>query len=412
MDVMIENKVVPKLRFGGFTKDWSTITINELVNRKILDKPLDGNHGNIHPKSSDYVEEGVPFIMANDINNGYIDLINCKKIRKSQAETLQKGFAKEADILLSHKATIGETAIVPKIDYEYIVLTPQVTYYRVINKQSYLNTFLYQVFKTNRFVKSMKVNAGGAGGVRLYIGITEQRKLSVPNPSLPEQQKIASFLSAVDEKLQQLKKKKDLLEEYKKGVMQKIFSQELHFKDDNGNNYPDWEEKRIEDLFIVTRGTVLAIPKISPHKNDECPYPVFSSQTKNNGIAGYYKDYLFEDAITWTTDGAQAGEVNLRKGKFYCTNVCGVLKSDEGYANLCIAEKLNRVSRRYVSYVGNPKLMNNVMAKIKISIPTSLDEHQKIADFLSSLDSKIELVNTQIDNTKAFKKGLLQQMFV
>ena len=412
MDMITENKVVPKLRFGGFTKDWSTITINELVNRKILDKPLDGNHGNIHPKSSDYVEEGVPFIMANDINNGYIDLINCKKIRKSQAETLQKGFAKEADILLSHKATIGETAIVPKIDYEYIVLTPQVTYYRVINKQSYLNTFLYQVFKTNRFVKSMKVNAGGAGGVRLYIGITEQRKLSVPNPSLPEQQKIASFLSAVDEKLQQLKKKKDLLEEYKKGVMQKIFSQELHFKDDNGNNYPDWEEKRIEDLFIVTRGTVLAIPKISPHKNDECPYPVFSSQTKNNGIAGYYKDYLFEDAITWTTDGAQAGEVNLRKGKFYCTNVCGVLKSDEGYANLCIAEKLNRVSRRYVSYVGNPKLMNNVMAKIKISIPTSLDEHQKIADFLSSLDSKIELVNTQIDNTKAFKKGLLQQMFV
>ena len=65
-----------------------------------------------------------------------------------------------------------------------------------------------------------------------------------------------------------------------------------------------------------------------------------------------------------------------------------------------------------MSYVGNPKLMNNVMAKIKISIPSSLDEHQKIADFLSSLDSKIELVSTQIENTKAFKKGLLQQMFV
>ena len=127
---------------------------------------------------------------------------------------------------------------------------------------------------------------------------------------------------------------------------------------------------------------------------------------------GFYKEYLFEDAITWTTDGANAGEVNFRKGKFYCTNVCGVLKSEKGYANYCIAEILNRVTRKYVSYVGNPKLMNNVMSEIPITIPRDIEEQTKIANFLSTIDQKIEVVAQQIEQAKQWKKGLLQQMFV
>ena len=165
------------------------------------------------------------------------------------------------------------------------------------------------------------------------------------------------------------------------------------------------EEKKVSDLFVVTRGTVLAVTKMSQLQDDINKFPVYSSQTKNNGVAGYFNEFLFENAITWTTDGAQAGEVNYREGKFYCTNVCGVLKSDKGYANLCVAEKLNSISRRYVSYVGNPKLMNNVMANIKVILPSSLEEQQKIANFLSAIDAKIDLVSTQIENTQAFKKG-------
>ena len=84
-------------------------------------------------------------------------------------------------------------------------------------------------------------------------------------------------------------------------------------------------------------------------------------------LMGYYSDYLYEDAITWTTDGANAGTVNFRAGKFYCTNVCGVLLSDKIETNKVIAEALNNVAKRYVSYVGNPKLMNNVMADIQLS---------------------------------------------
>ena len=121
------------------------------------------------------------------------------------------------------------------------------------------------------------------------------------------------------------------------------------------------------------------------------PYPVYSSQTKDNGLMGYYKDYLYEDAITWTTDGANAGTVNYRAGKFYCTNVCGVLLSNEVTANQMIAEALNNVAKGYVSYVGNPKLMNNVMADIEIMIPTHAEEREKLSVFFRNLDNLITL---------------------
>ena len=126
--------------------------------------------------------------------------------------------------------------------------------------------------------------------------------------------------------------------------------------------------------------------------------------------AGKHKDYLFENCITWTTDGANAGDVNLRKGKFYCTNVCGVLKSDKGYANQCIAEILNLVTKNYVSYVGNPKLMNGVMSKIKIPIP-QIKEQQKIADCLTAVDNLITAQTEKIEQLKAHKKGLMQGLF-
>lgn len=118
---------------------------------------------------------------------------------------------------------------------------------------------------------------------------------------------------------------------------------------------------------------------------------------------GYYNEFLFEDAITWTTDGANAGTVHFRKGKFYCTNVCGVLLNSYGYTNRCIAEILGRVSKRYVSYVGNPKLMNNVMSEICIYIP-SLAEQSHIDDFLLVLDKKIEKQRQLVDSLKKYSE--------
>lgn len=173
----------------------------------------------------------------------------------------------------------------------------------------------------------------------------------------------------------------------------------------------DWEERKIKDIFKITRGQVLAATETSEEKSDISPFPVYSSQTKNNGLMGYYKDYLFDTAITWTTDGANAGTVSYRSGRFYSTNVNGVLISDKGYTNKAISEILNLEAWKWVSHVGNPKLMNNVMGDISIMIPSSFEEQDRLSDFLNQLDDTIALHQHKLDLLKEQKKGFLQKMF-
>ena len=178
--------------------DWKEYTVQELIDLDMLEKPLDGNHGSIHPKTSDYVPAGVPFIMANNLIGGSVDLKNCAFITEKQAATLRKGFAKPGDVLITHKATIGRTAIVPNT-YETIILTPQVTYYRV--KKGIDNRFLKYYFDSPDFQATLN-NWAGAGSTRAYLGITAQHKLPVVLPPLDEQKKIANLLGGIDEKIE------------------------------------------------------------------------------------------------------------------------------------------------------------------------------------------------------------------
>ena len=194
-------------------------------------------------------------------------------------------------------------------------------------------------------------------------------------------------------------------------LSKKIFSGQLKFKDESGNDFPEWRMKEVGEIFKITRGNVLAMNLLTNNWSEETPYPVYSSQTKIKGLAGYYNKFLFENAITWTTDGANAGDVNYRSGKFYCTNVCGVLLNKEGFANICVSELINSVSKNYVSYVGNPKLMNGIMSKIKIEFP-SLQEQAKIANFLSSIDTKIDVEYQFLKELKEQKKYLLANLFI
>ena len=309
-------------------------------------------------------------------------------------------YPKVGDILISAAGTLGRT----------VVFDGSPSYFQdsnivwIDNKENLItNQFLYYIYKIVRY------ESEGGTIQRLYNSIIYNAKFW--KPSLPEQQKIADFLTAVDKRIELLEKKKTLLETYKKGVMKKIFNQEIRFKDRNGNEFSDWEEKKVKDVFRITRGNVLSVNQMTESENLEYKYPVYSSQTKNKGVVGFYNEFLFQDSLTWTTDGANAGEVNFRKGKFYCTNVCGVLISEDGFANECTSNLINSISKRYVSYVGNPKLMNGVMAEIKLSFP-SIREQLKISKFFVSIENQIELLETQIDKSKTWKKGLLQKMFV
>ena len=226
-------------------------------------------------------------------------------------------------------------------------------------------------------------------------GITKDELLAknIMVPRYAEQQQIGAFFKQLDHLITLHQRKFEKLTNVKKSMLEKMFPQ-------NGSSYPEirfkgftdpWEQRKVSELFRVTRGYVLAATQTETTKTDEKPYPVYSSQTKDKGLMGYYKDYLYEDAITWTTDGANAGTVNYRAGKFYCTNVCGVLLSNEVKANQMIAEALNSVAKGYVSYVGNPKLMNNVMADIVIQIPTQAEEREQLSSFFAKLDNLITL---------------------
>ena len=244
--------------------------------------------------------------------------------------------------------------------------------------------------------------------------ISKFSAFSISIPSEEEQAKIGSFFAMIDNLITLHQRKLLKLRTVKKAMLEKMFPK-------NGSHVPEirfagftdaWEQRKINDLFKVTRGYVLAATTTTSKRTEEAPYPVYSSQTKENGLMGYYKNFLYEDAITWTTDGANAGTVNYRTGKFFCTNVCGVLLSNEVKANQMIAEALNNVAKKYVSYVGNPKLMNNVMADIEIQLPNQENERVLISKLFCNLDNLITLHQRKYEKLQNLKKACLEKMFV
>lgn len=176
--------------------NWRTYTVQELIDEGMLEEPLDGNHGGLHPKASDYVSSGVPFIMAKDLQNGSIDYRNCAYITDEKAATLKKGFAHPGDVLLTHKGTLGRTAIVPN-KYPVTILTPQVTYYRV--KKDINNRYLKYYFDSKPFQQTLS-NWAGSGSTRAYLGITAQHKLPIVLPDIETQNKIVNIVEPIDQK--------------------------------------------------------------------------------------------------------------------------------------------------------------------------------------------------------------------
>lgn len=201
---------------------WTVKTVDSLVEEDILYKPLDGNHGSIHPKSSDYVESGVPFVMASDLEAGQVNFSSCYFISKEQASLLRKGFSKGGDVLLSHKATIGRTAIVQDSEFDSIVLTPQVTYYRIKNNKRLNNLYLKAYFDSNFFQSILSLWAG-AGSTRAYLGITAQLKLPVIVPPIDCQLSIAKQVGSIDRKIELNRQTNQTLEQIAQAIFKSWF---------------------------------------------------------------------------------------------------------------------------------------------------------------------------------------------
>ncbi|MBT9455271.1 MAG: restriction endonuclease subunit S [Burkholderiaceae bacterium] len=215
--------------FAKSDNGWTAKTVQQWVTDGVLAKPQDGNHGEIHPTKADYVDRGVPFIMAADLIDGEVDTQGCRFIAEALAQTLRIGFAKPGDVLLSHKGTIGRVAMLESSD-DYVVLTPQVTYYRSLDSSRLFNGFLYYCLLSPAFQLAMGKIAG-AGSTRAYIGITRQLDLQIALPLIEVQRELAARLGAIQAETERLaaiyEQKLLALDELKKSLLHQAFTGQL-----------------------------------------------------------------------------------------------------------------------------------------------------------------------------------------
>lgn len=245
--------------------------------------------------------------------------------------------------------------------------------------------------------------------------------ICIVQPSLNIQTKISNYLDtktqAIDKKIKLLNKKANYYKEYRKSIITeavcKGLDKNVKFKNSDINYINDipqhWKTERIKDLFNIGRGRVIGQELLV----EEGKYPVYSSQTENNGCLGYIETYDFDnDLLTWTTDGANAGTVFRRSGKFNCTNVCGTLipkrkNLDLDYVVYALQESATHNKRIDTN---GAKIMNNEMAVINIAFPP-LKEQTEIARYLDdktqTIDKIVENINTQISTLKELRKTLI-----
>ncbi len=245
-------------------------------------------------------------------------------------------------------------------------------------------------------------------------GIPQLPRSSLENyevvlPAYNEQTKIASFLSAVDEKIGQLTQKHALLSQYKQGMMQKLFSQQIRFKADDGSEFGEWEEKELHQIFQIKAGGDIEKSSVSEVRTSEFSYPIFANSDKNKGFYGWANKFKYKEAVTVTGRG-NLGIAVARNEPFYPIVRLLVLLPLVKQNLKFFEEQINLLDIVSES-TGVPQLTAPQLSKYKVNVP-SLEEQTKIANFISAIDQKIEVVTQQIEQAKQWKKSLLQQMFV
>lgn len=365
-------KLVPKIRFPEFEVNWKKKEIGQIC--KV-------DTGNKDTKNK--IESGsYPFF----VRSNTVERIN------------SYSYDGEAILTSGDGVGVGKNFhyINGKFDYH------QRVYCLKQFKSDISGKFLFFIFSENFYRRVIRLSAkNSVDSVRMDM-IT---KMQLGFPSLAEQQKIATFLTSVDERITLLEKQKQGLETYKKGVMQQLFSQQLRFKDDAGRDFPDWEEKKLGEVSTITTG---------------------SSNRQDSGLDGEFtffdrsEDIRTSNIYLFDTEAIiVAGEGSDFKPKYF------IGKFDlhqRSYAIMNFKNSTGKFLFYYIHFHRNHFLSQAVgstvkslrlpmFQKMEIKLPC-LDEQQKIASFLSAIDARIDVVSKQIEQSKVFKKGLLQQLFV
>jgi len=412
-----KNALIPKLRFKNFSED----SLYEKYSFKDIFQFSTGKNIKQNEASPDFE---TPCVRYGELYHMYNEVIY-KVINKTNLDKAELVFSKGDEILLP---SAGEDPLdigsASALTIENIAIGRTINILRPIKENVYSQIYA-SYYINEKLRKRISKLAKGSSISNVYN--SDLKTLAITLPTLPEQQKIASFLSAVDEKKQQLSRKKDLLEQYKKGVMQQLFSGKLRFKDDNGKDYPDWEEKKLGEVADFHKGKGLPKSDIIENGKYKCLHygELFTKykESISNIISTtdiYDKPFLsiVNDVLMPTSDVTPNGLATAS-----CINESNVILGGDV---LVIRQKVKFLDGIFFSFYisqNRKKVMKLVsgstvyhlygsdMKNLQIEIP-SLPEQQKIANFLSGIDGKIEQVNGELVKTQEFKKGLLQQMFV
>ena len=389
----------PKLRFKEFDGDWANFNLGDISDIKT------GPFGStLHQK--DYVEIGTPIITVEHLGEVGLTSQNLPLVSDEDKVRLKSYMLDEGDLAFSRVGSVDRCAIITDKEKGWL-FSGRILRVRPNKKLVHSKNLMYAL-KTEDAKYRIRSVAVGQTMPSLNTEILKNFSINLSN-SVEEQTKIASFLSVVDEKISQLTQKHELLSQYKQGMMQKLFSQQLRFKADDGSEFGEWENSYIGNECKITTGN-----KDTQNKVDDGLYPFFVRSQTVEKINSYSMDC---EAILTSGDGVGVGKnYHYMNGKF-----------DFHQRVYCLYEFSERLIGRYLYiYFSNyfydrvkrlsaknsvDSVRMDMISKMEIKLPC-LEEQTKIANFLSAIDQKIEVVAQQIEQAKTWKTGLLQQMFV
>lgn len=410
----MKGRKTPRLRFKEFYSEWSLKNLGEITTYT----------KGFAFKSEDYRPSGIRIIRVSDLGADAVKEGHDKVyIDRSLMGRFEKYNIKADDIVITtvgSRPDLKESAVGRGIyiSEEHIGLLNQ-NLLKFNSSIVYDNKFIFSYINSSNYIKYIKtIQRGNAN--QSNITVKDLLKYEVYTTSYQEQQKIAAFLTAVDDKIEQLSKKKALLEQYKKGVMQQIFSQHIRFKDESGGEYPQWDTRKLGKLTIkVTRknkGLVDAeLYSVTNSKGFVLQADHFDRLITSNDQSSYRiikrNEFAYNPArINVGSIAHFKDKVGLISSLYVCFSTATELNDDFLEYVLTLPYIKHQISsfgeggvRIYLWY--------DLFSQIKIQLP-SLPEQAKIANILSALDNKLKQVDQQIELTKQYKKGLLQQMFV
>ena len=381
---------LPRLRFPEFSGPWE----KRILSKDLIESKLGGNYSN------STIPTSWPLIKMGNLGRGIMNVARIDFIEEGE-EIDPDDRIKYGDLFFNTRNTLD--------------LVGKVSIWRGELPKAYFNSNLLRItFACNEFmnlrfnsysgVKSLKRIAAGTTSVAA-IYTKDFLKVRIIVPTLPEQQKIADFLGAVDARVGLLRRRRGALRAYRKGMMRRLFLQELRFTKADGSPFPDWQEKRLGEVARKTSSSLAAnmLPDFSGQ------YPIFGA----NGFLGNLRTYENEEPyIAIVKDGAGVGRVFMCPEK---SSVLGTLdqihRRDANDIKFIYYFLAHFDFLKYVAGSTIPHIYFRDYGQAKLCVPHP-EEQQKIADTLTAFDAKIDAVTAQMDAMLRFKKGLLQQMFV